>query len=79
MYLTYPPEVARTFPETVQRLIGYDFAGPYLGFVDSGSSQTLLKAEAPDTRERTRPEIDAAFKKLKNIPFGEEESRISID
>ncbi|MGB1734611.1 MAG: phytanoyl-CoA dioxygenase family protein [Acidimicrobiales bacterium] len=30
--LSSPPEVARNFPERLQRLIGYDFGGPYLGF-----------------------------------------------
>ena len=55
MYLTYPPEVARTFPDEVQRLIGYDFAAPYLGFVDGGSPQTLLKDTPPETREPRDP------------------------
>ena len=31
--LSSPPEVARHFPEPLQRLIGYDLGGPYLGFV----------------------------------------------
>ena len=79
MYLTYPPEVAKTFPDEVQRLIGYDFAGPYLGFVNGGSPQTHLKDSAPPTRERLRPEIDAAFENLENIPFGDDLSRITID
>ena len=76
MYLTYPPEVARAFPDDVQRLIGYDFAGPYLGFVDGGSPQSLLKGGPPETRERTTPEIDAAHAKLENIPLGDGVSRI---
>ena len=79
MYLTYPPEVARTFPDAVQRLIGYDFAGPYLGFVDGGSPQSLLQDRPPEVRERTTPEIDAAYAKLDRIPFGDGVSRIVTD
>ena len=30
-------EVARHFPEQLQRLIGYDLGGPYLGFVEQGN------------------------------------------
>lgn len=79
MYLTYPPEVARTFPDEVQRLIGYDFAGPYLGFVDGGSPQSLLRDRPPEMRERSTPEIDAAYAKLDRIPFGDRVSRIVTD
>lgn len=32
-YLTVPPEVARTLPEKVARLIGYSLHRPFLGFV----------------------------------------------
>jgi len=79
MYLTYPPKVAKTFPGELQRLIGYDFAAPYLGFVDGGSPQTLLKDGPPETRERSRPEIDEAFEKLEPIALGDGVSRINFD
>ena len=32
-YLTVPPEIARTLPEKVARLIGYEVHRPFLGFV----------------------------------------------
>ena len=32
-FLTVPPEVARTLPEPVARLIGYEVHKPFLGFV----------------------------------------------
>ena len=79
MYLTYPPDVAKTFPDELQRLIGYDFAAPYLGFVDGGSPQTLLKDGPPETRERSRPEIDEAFERLEPIQLGDGISRIDTD
>ena len=31
-----PPEKARDIPGEVLKLIGYDFGGPYLGFVEEG-------------------------------------------
>ena len=77
MYLTYPPEIAKTLPDDVQRLIGYDFAAPYLGFIDGGSPQNLLKDTKPETRERSRPEIDQAFEQLERITLGNGISRIT--
>ena len=71
--------MAKTFPDELQRLIGYDFAAPYLGFVDGGSPQTLLKDGPSETRERSRPEIDDAFETLEPIPLGDGVSRINID
>jgi len=54
-YLSVPPDVARGLPEPLQRLIGYDFGGPYLGFVEKGNPQALLQDEAGDMA-RARPE-----------------------
>ena len=71
MYLTYPPEVAREFPQPLQRLIGYDFAGPYLGFVENGSPHVHLEdAAAPAVRPRSTPELDAANERVARIPLG---------
>ncbi len=33
-YLSVPQEIARTLPETVQRLMGYDYGGYALGYID---------------------------------------------
>ena len=71
MYLMYPPDVARTFSPKLQRLIGYDFAGPYLGFIDGGSPQQLLDdRRTSETRERTTPQLDEAYEALEPIRFG---------
>jgi len=71
MYLTYPPEVAKQFPDALQRLIGYDLAGPYLGFIEEGSPHLALEdGPKPEIRERTTPALDAAIGRVKPIPFG---------
>ncbi len=50
-YLTVPPELARTLPEKLQRLIGYDLCGEHLGWIDEGDPHIILEDEAnPDVR-----------------------------
>ena len=43
MYLACPPEVAKSFPESLQRLIGYDQFTRGAGWVDNANPQILLK------------------------------------
>lgn len=75
MYLTYPPDVAKDFPDALQRLIGYDLGGPYLGFINEGSPHLVLEdTPNPDTRERSTAELDAAVAQVKPIPFGDQTS-----
>lgn len=50
-YLTAPPEIARHFPERLQRLIGYDLHGAHLGWIDNGNPHLLLE-DAPDDDSR---------------------------
>jgi ectoine hydroxylase-related dioxygenase (phytanoyl-CoA dioxygenase family) len=42
-YLVVPPEVARTLPERVQRLIGYQLHGPFLGWVELEDPHVVLE------------------------------------
>ena len=35
-YLLYPPDVAKTFPEPVQRLLGYQLEAKHLGMLEQG-------------------------------------------
>ncbi len=49
-YLTLPPEIAKTLPERLQRLIGYDFGGPFLGAVDGANPHAVLEENAPPKR-----------------------------
>ncbi len=69
-YLTNPPDVARTYPEQLQRLIGYDYGAPYLGFVDGDSPQRLLQPEHDGPRNRTSPEVDALASRMERHRWG---------
>ncbi len=70
-YLANPPEVAKDYPERLQRLIGYDFGGPYLGFVDGDNPHRLLEGDRDGIAERTNPELDAAADKIEWLRWGE--------
>ena len=70
-YLTNPPEIARTYPERLQRLIGYDYGGPYLGFVDGDSPQRLLHEPHDGPRNRTNPEVDALAARMNRHRWGD--------
>lgn len=49
-YLTLPPDVAKTLPEKLQRLIGYDFGAPFLGAVDGANPHAALQENASPKR-----------------------------
>jgi ectoine hydroxylase-related dioxygenase (phytanoyl-CoA dioxygenase family) len=72
-YLANPPEIARTYSERLQRLIGYDYGGPYLGFIDGDSPQRLLQPQHDGPRNRTSPEIDALAARMKRHRWGDVE------
>ncbi len=59
-YLAHPPEVAQAFPEPLRRLIGYDYGGSYLGFVNGDDPHRLFEPDYDGPAMRSRPEIDAA-------------------
>ena len=52
-YLSIPPEKAKDLPHDVLQLIGYDFGGPYLGFVEEGHPLTLADPTLPRDMDRT--------------------------
>jgi ectoine hydroxylase-related dioxygenase (phytanoyl-CoA dioxygenase family) len=68
-YLSLPPEVAKGLPPELQRLVGYDFGGPYLGFVEAGHPQALT-GQAPADMARTSPFADESAKRITPIPVG---------
>jgi ectoine hydroxylase-related dioxygenase (phytanoyl-CoA dioxygenase family) len=70
-YLANPPEIARTYSERLQRLIGYDYGGPYLGFIDGDSPQRLLLEEHDGPRNRTSPEIDELAARMNRHRWGD--------
>ena len=73
-YLANPPEIARGYPEALQRLVGYDFGGPFLGFVDGGDPQRFLDEGYENTStsggHRSRPDIDEAARHMTRLPLG---------
>lgn len=58
-YLAHPPEVAAEFSETLRRLIGYDYGGSYLGFVNGDDPHRLFEPDYTGPAMRSTPEIDA--------------------
>ena len=46
MYLTCPPALAKTFPERLQRLIGYEMFARTAGWVDDAHPMMLLRDDA---------------------------------
>ena len=63
-YLAHPPEVAREFPERLRRLLGYDYGGSYLGFVNGDDPHRIFEPDYDGPAMRSTPEIDAAKKAL---------------
>jgi len=71
-YLSIPPEKAAGIPADVLQLIGYDFAAPYLGFVEDGHPLTLADPDRPRDMDRTGgEELVARHQALKPLYLGE--------
>ena len=69
--LSAPPDVAKKFPERLQRLIGYDFGGPYLGFIEQGNPHVLLEEHDTETYDRTESALDERRDAIEPIAFGD--------
>ncbi|MSP83076.1 MAG: hypothetical protein EXQ94_09115 [Alphaproteobacteria bacterium] len=61
-FLTLPPEQAKTLPDALQRLIGYDFGGPFLGAVNGQSPHKLLEEPGGEPGPRNDPAHDKAYR-----------------
>jgi ectoine hydroxylase-related dioxygenase (phytanoyl-CoA dioxygenase family) len=71
-YLSIPPEKAAGIRPEVLQLIGYDFAAPYLGFVEDGHPLTLADPTMPRDMDRTGGEaLVARHQALKPLYLGE--------
>ncbi|MEM9623958.1 MAG: phytanoyl-CoA dioxygenase family protein [Pseudomonadota bacterium] len=66
-YLAHPPEVAKEFSETLRRLIGYNYGGAYLGFVDGDDPHRLFEPDYRGPALRSTPEIDRAKAELPRL------------
>ncbi|MEM7091698.1 MAG: phytanoyl-CoA dioxygenase family protein [Actinomycetota bacterium] len=73
--LSAPPKVAKHFPERLQRLIGYDLGGPYLGFVEEGNPIRLLSDEQDGDYARTEPALEQRRAELRPLRFGDVDDR----
>jgi len=69
--LSSPPDIAKHFPERLQRLIGYDFGGPYLGFVEQGNPIGLLRDGHDVDFARTEPELNEQREKIDLMRLGD--------
>ena len=70
LLLSTPPDLAKDYPEQLQRLIGYDFGGPYLGFIEQGNPHRLLEDPPKLDYARTDPDLEARRKAIEPIPIG---------
>ena len=66
-YLSLPPEQARLLPEPLQRLIGYDYGGPFLGLVNGGDPHQLLEDSPSGQAVRTTDELEAAQARVRKL------------
>jgi len=71
LHFAVSPELARTLPDRLARLIGYEFGGPFLGFVHGDDPHRLIEEVPLGERCHTRPELDAASKELRRFSWGD--------
>ena len=69
--LSTPPELAKDYPEQLQRLIGYDFGGACLGFIEQGNPHRLLEGPSKMDYGRTDSGLEARRKAIEPIPIGQ--------
>ena len=65
--LSAPPEVAKHFPDRLQRLIGYDLQGPYLGFIEAGNPHQLLEDTPSGDYARTEDWLETRAAELARL------------
>ncbi len=66
-YLSLPPQRARQLPEALQRLIGYDYGGPFLGLVEGGDPHRVLEDAGGGAAARTTDELEAAQARIQKL------------
>ncbi len=70
-YLAHPPEVAQEFSEELRRLLGYDYGGPYLGFVRGDDPHRIFESDYDGPAMRSSPDIDAAANSISRFAVTE--------
>lgn len=70
-YLSLPPDKAAKLPTEIRKLVGYDFGGPYLGFVEEGHPLTLTDPDLPRDMDRGGdPELARNAAAINPVPVG---------
>ncbi|MFP6741623.1 MAG: phytanoyl-CoA dioxygenase family protein, partial [Alphaproteobacteria bacterium] len=70
-YLANPPEVAQAYCEELRRLIGYDYGGPYLSFVNGDDPHRIFEDGYDGPGQRTTPAVDAAYARIEWLRLGD--------
>ncbi len=73
-YLVNPPEVAREYPEKLQRLIGYDYGGPFLGFAYGDDPRQVLEKSHGGPPRRSSEEVNLGARNVEWLRYGDLES-----
>ena len=74
LHLAVPPALARTLPDRLARLVGYEFGGPFLGFVHGDDPHRLIEDAPLGERRHTEPELDEAAVVLRRLRWGDVEA-----
>jgi hypothetical protein len=70
LHLAVSPDLARTLPDRLARLVGYEFGGPFMGFVNGDDPHRLIEDVPLDERCHSRPDLDAASRQLQRFSWG---------
>jgi hypothetical protein len=70
LHLAVSPDLARTLPDRLARLVGYEFGGPFMGFVNGDDPHRLIEDVPLDERCHSRPDLDTASRQLQRFSWG---------
>jgi ectoine hydroxylase-related dioxygenase (phytanoyl-CoA dioxygenase family) len=71
LHFAVPPELAKTLPDRLARLVGYDFGAPFCGFVNGDDPHRLIEDEPLSERCHSYPELNAASQKINRWRWGD--------
>lgn len=71
LHIAVPPILAKTLPDVLARLVGYDLGGPFTGFVHGDDPHRLLEDAPIADRCHSYPELDTASARLPRLRWGD--------
>lgn len=71
LHLAVPPALAKTLPDRLARLVGYQFGGPFCGFVNGDDPHRLIEDAPGGPRCHSTPELDRADARLARLRWGD--------